>query len=97
MLSAINIVDYTMLRATSVIDDVAVTFSEDRRILRFYRKLKEAGKKGITQRDLCRNSNYKVGELSELFKELKAKGLARVAIDGRAKTYFVAYDQGESE
>jgi len=77
---AVNIIDYTVNRATSLLDDVAIVYNSDKRLMRFYRHVKLAGPNGIGQRELTRKMNYKVAEINELYKELKARGLVTLEV-----------------
>jgi len=75
MASAINILDYTLEKATSVLDDVRVSFSTDAKLLKFYRDVRHYGDEGVDQRTLGRTHKYKVDEIKDYFFELKSRGL----------------------
>ena len=81
MASAINIIDYTLSKATGVLDSIRVSFSTDARLLKFYRDVKGYGEEGVDQRTLCREKAYLVRDVNDHFFELKNRGLMEMTIN----------------
>lgn len=108
MLTAVNIIDWTMEKATKVIDEASMSLGANSKLLRFYRVVKGYGAEGVTQTKLGRTHNYKVAEIEEYFKEMQSRNTMRLEIvtlppkkeggrSARIKTYYAIDEKDNTD
>ncbi len=80
MLTAVNIIDWTMRSSTGVLDEASLSLGAEPLLLKFHRDVESFGPNGVDQRTLCRKKHYKVSEVNSYFYEMKARGLMEMTV-----------------